>query len=207
MQPKQIHVNAHLNIKWKTEVPKPVVIENLLDRRWQKVEPGEDDWNFNWLSVRSVKNFFNPRYGKRLTDKQLVNHFPNYFEVTQKDLMAKNIKRYREIVDGKSIVLPNGKQMVLCSDIIPRTFVLPQDYQEFLDVFCKTKSKKWIFKPAGRSRGRGIKLINKIELARGLQAQMAEANQAKAIKQTFVISRYIGRFDQINLRQPFVFGK
>ena len=32
----------------------------------------------------------------RLCDDQVINHFPNHYELTRKDLMVKNIKRYRK---------------------------------------------------------------------------------------------------------------
>lgn len=193
MKPKYKHVNAHLNIKWKTDLQKSVIIENMKERKWEQAEDDEEDWNFYWISVRFVKNFFHPRYGKRLTDRQLVNHFPNYSEVTKKDLMVKNIKRYRKDVDKKIIVLPDGRDFLLSSDIIPVTYILPQEYSMFMEDFCKGHSRKWIFKPAGRSQGKGIRLINKVAMARALQAEMLAVNQAKAIKETFVISRYIGK--------------
>lgn len=196
MKPKYKHMNAHLNIKWKTDLTKSVIIENMEERKWQKAEDDDEDWNFYWLSVRFVKNFFHPRYGKRLTDRQLVNHFPNYSEVTKKDLMVKNIKRYRKDVDKKIIILPNGNEFLLSSDIIPTTYILPQEYSIFMEDFCKGSSRKWIFKPAGRSQGKGIQLINKVSLARGLLGQMNAVNQTKAIKETFVISRYIGRIKE-----------
>jgi tubulin polyglutamylase TTLL1 len=167
------------------------------ERKWEQAEDDEEDWNFYWISVRFVKNFFHPRYGKRLTDRQLVNHFPNYSEVTKKDLMVKNIKRYKKDVDKKIIVLPDGKEFLLSSDIIPVTYILPQEYSMFMEDFCKGNSRKWIFKPAGRSQGKGIRLINKVAMARALQAEMLSVNQAKAIKETFVISRYIGKFWKI----------
>ena len=31
----------------------------------------------------------------RMNDFQLINHFPNHYELTRKDTMVKNIKRYR----------------------------------------------------------------------------------------------------------------
>ena len=31
----------------------------------------------------------------RMNDYQLINHFPNHYELTRKDTMVKNIKRYR----------------------------------------------------------------------------------------------------------------
>ena len=30
-----------------------------------------------------------------MNDYQIINHFPNHYELTRKDTMVKNIKRYR----------------------------------------------------------------------------------------------------------------
>ncbi len=54
----------------------------------------EQDWNFYWANVSNVKLIFNPRTGYRLQDLQYINHFPNHYELTRKDLMVKNIKRF-----------------------------------------------------------------------------------------------------------------
>lgn len=199
MKPKYNHLNAHLNIKWKTDLPKSVIIENMQDRDWQKAEDYEEDWNFYWISIRYVKQFFHHKSGKRLTDRQLVNHFPNYSELTKKDMMVKNIKRYKNNVDKKILILPNNKKLVLNSDMIPTTYILPGEYSLFMEEFCKSSSKKWIFKPASSSQGKGIQLINKISLARDLQNQMNTVNHNKALKSIFVISRYIGNYNKIIL--------
>lgn len=34
--------------------------------------------------------------GIRLNDHQVINHFPNHYELTRKDLMVKNLKRYKK---------------------------------------------------------------------------------------------------------------
>jgi tubulin polyglutamylase TTLL1 len=34
--------------------------------------------------------------GIRLNDGQIVNHFPNHYELVRKDLMVKNLKRYKK---------------------------------------------------------------------------------------------------------------
>ena len=43
-----------------------------------------------------MRNIFGIDSGIRLNDNQLVNHFPNHYELTRKDLMVKNVKRYRK---------------------------------------------------------------------------------------------------------------
>ena len=59
---------------------------------------GSGDWNVYWASVQTVKSIFGLDGGEnkpaRLSDQQLLNHYPNHFELTRKDLLVKNIKRY-----------------------------------------------------------------------------------------------------------------
>lgn len=57
---------------------------------------------------------------------RLINHFPNHYELTRKDLLVKNIKRYRKELerDGNPLGTKSmGKYIYL--DFIPITFVLP----------------------------------------------------------------------------------
>jgi hypothetical protein len=55
--------------------------------------------------------------GYRLSDDQIVNHFPNHYELTRKDLMVKNIKRYRKELEKEGSPLAekdeNGKYLYL----------------------------------------------------------------------------------------------
>jgi hypothetical protein len=34
--------------------------------------------------------------GVRLSETQIVNHYPNHYELVRKDLMVKNLKRYKK---------------------------------------------------------------------------------------------------------------
>jgi len=34
--------------------------------------------------------------GMRFNDGQIINHFPNHYELVRKDLMVKNLKRYKK---------------------------------------------------------------------------------------------------------------
>jgi Tubulin-tyrosine ligase family len=67
---------------------------------------------------------FNLETGQRLGDDQLLNHFPNHAELTRKDLMAKNVKRYlkdmaRDRADGTPPI----------DDFVPTSYMLPADYR------------------------------------------------------------------------------
>lgn len=50
----------------------------------------------------------------------------------------------------------------LLSDFVPVTFMLPADYNLFVEEFRKSPSSTWIMKPCGKAQGKGIFLINKL---------------------------------------------
>lgn len=50
----------------------------------------------------------------------------------------------------------------LNSDFVPITFMLPADYNLFVEEFRKNPSSTWIMKPCGKAQGKGIFLINKL---------------------------------------------
>jgi tubulin polyglutamylase TTLL1 len=64
--------------------------------------------------------------------RRLINHFPNHYELSRKDLLVKNIKRYRKDLerDGSPLAekINDGSihgPKYLYLDFIPVTFVLP----------------------------------------------------------------------------------
>lgn len=97
MQSKFPHVNSNLTIKWKLSLDRPIIDENMEERGWKRVEIDDPNFNFFWAKVSTVKDIFNPRYRIRLKNHQIINHFPNHYELTRKDLLIKNIKRFKPI--------------------------------------------------------------------------------------------------------------
>uniref|UniRef100_A0A673MCB4 Tubulin tyrosine ligase-like family, member 1 n=1 Tax=Sinocyclocheilus rhinocerous TaxID=307959 RepID=A0A673MCB4_9TELE len=150
-------------VKWVTDIEKSVLINNFEKRGWIQVTDS-DDWNFYWMSIQTIRNVFSVDTGYRLSDDQMVNHFPNHYELTRKDLMIKNIKRYRKELEKEASPLAekdeNGKHLYL--DFVPVTFMLPADYNLFVEEFRKSPSSTWIMKPCGKAQGKGIFLINKL---------------------------------------------
>lgn len=73
---------------------------------------------------------------------RIINHFPNHYELSRKDLLVKNIKRYRKDLerDGsplaeKSDANAPGGNKYLHLDFIPVTFVLPAGECLYLDFY------------------------------------------------------------------------
>lgn len=124
-----------MKICFCTDLDKSVLINNFEKRGWLQVS-ADDDWNFYWAGTQTCRNIFSVDSGYRMHDNQMINHFPNHYELSRKDLLVKNIKRYRKDLerDGsalaeKSDAIAGNKYLHL--DFIPVTFVLPAGKDEF----------------------------------------------------------------------------
>ncbi|KAG5442882.1 putative tubulin polyglutamylase ttll1 [Clonorchis sinensis] len=183
-------------IKYAIDVEKSVISNNCEARGWQCTSP-DDDWHFFWASVQSVRAIFNSDSGYRLSDNQLVNHFPNHFELTRKDLMAKNIKRYRRELEkeGNPLAAKDETGRYLYLDFIPVTYLIPQDYNLFTEEFKRNPTLTWILKPSGKARGIGIFLINRLsqlkKWSREGRMGMMLGSVPSYVRDSYVISRYI----------------
>jgi len=173
-------------IKWKTDLEKNVVIANFERRGWQRVAIDDPDWNIYWASVGTVKAIFNPDSGYRLSDMQLINHYPNHWELTRKDLMVKNIKRYMKEISRADSISGVSSQI---PDFVPVTYHLPGDYTIFVEEFRRNPNAIWIMKPTSRSQGKGIFIINKLAQIKKWSSQSKFATMP--LREAYVISRYI----------------
>jgi hypothetical protein len=86
---------------------------------------------------------------------QKINHFPLNKNCGRKDLLKRNLERIVKLYPKLSKYY----------DISPKTFVLPKEYSQFSEYFHRSQEKEgknniWIVKPVGKSRGRGIEVIN-----------------------------------------------
>lgn len=100
---------------------------------------------------------------------RIINHFPNHYELSRKDLLVKNIKRYRKDLERDSSALAEKVDTgttglkYLYLDFIPTTFVLPagtmvsgnsfnlvfDDSKSFQITTCSSKNIERIHKPPG----------------------------------------------------------
>eukprot|EP00241_Pyramimonas_parkeae_P018583 CAMPEP_0114279880 /NCGR_PEP_ID=MMETSP0059-20121206/2135_1 /TAXON_ID=36894 /ORGANISM="Pyramimonas parkeae, Strain CCMP726" /LENGTH=404 /DNA_ID=CAMNT_0001400233 /DNA_START=138 /DNA_END=1354 /DNA_ORIENTATION=+ len=141
-----------------------------------------EDWNFFWANVHTIKQLFNPETGVRLGGHQIVNHFPNHYELTRKDLMVKNLKRYK-----KELERDGGGDAEL--DFLPLTYSLPSDYALFAEEFRRSGHSTWIMKPTSKARP-GIFLVNKMAQVKKWMAQQMSA-AARGGTEPYIVSRYI----------------
>ncbi|XP_068436335.1 tubulin polyglutamylase TTLL5 isoform X2 [Clinocottus analis] len=114
----------------------------LTNHGFHEVHPNSNDFNLMWTG-----SHLKPYVLRSLQDFQKVNHFPSSYELTRKDRLYKNIQRMQQTHGFKNF------------HIVPQTFVLPSEYQEFCNSFAKDKGP-WIIKPVASSRGRGIYLVS-----------------------------------------------
>ncbi|NXQ18634.1 TTLL5 polyglutamylase, partial [Peucedramus taeniatus] len=109
---------------------------------FHEVHPNSSDYNLMWTG-----SHLKPCLLRSLTDVQKVNHFPRSYELTRKDRLYKNVCRMQMTHGFKTF------------HILPQTFILPTEYQDFCNTYSKDRGP-WIVKPVASSRGRGVYLIN-----------------------------------------------
>ncbi|KAL1495715.1 hypothetical protein AB1Y20_016578 [Prymnesium parvum] len=175
----------HTPLRFRTDQEKYVLLSNFHKRGWLRSPDESSEWNVFFASPHSVKLLFSAE--TRLTDAQLVSHFPNHYELTRKDLMVKNLKRYRKELER--LHAERGVEPPPDFDLIPTTFLLPADLAIFIEEFKRTPSSVWIMKPTSKSQGKGIFLISR--LAQVKRWASSRTAQQLGGKDAYVISRYI----------------
>ncbi|CAX63960.1 tubulin--tyrosine ligase [Plasmodium falciparum NF54] len=139
-------------VKFRTDF-RNTIFDLFLHRKWELTNH-ETDWNLCW----SEKDWINEVYDTIcFKSDQYVNHYRNYYELTRKDLLAKNIKRLK-----KQYEKTKNEDDIRNLDITPMTFVLPLEYKIFSEEYKKKSNRIWIMKPIGKSQGKGIFLFDKI---------------------------------------------
>ncbi|XP_056588553.1 probable tubulin polyglutamylase TTLL9 isoform X3 [Triplophysa dalaica] len=161
-------------------------IQDILNHRPGWVEVKEDgEWDFNWCDVGWLRENFDHSY---MGEHVRICHFRNHYELTRKNLMVKNLKRYRKTLERESGRLEASK-----CDFFPRTFELPSEYHIFVEEFKRNPGSTWIMKPVARSQGKGIFLFRKLKDITDWRKDgtRSEEQKEEAQVESYVAQRYI----------------
>ncbi|XP_066044630.1 tubulin polyglutamylase TTLL5 isoform X2 [Chamaea fasciata] len=136
-------IGEHFHMSFKIVRTDSRLVRSILSAHgFHEVHPNSNDYNLMWTG-----SHLKPCLLRTLTDVQKVNHFPRSYELTRKDRLYKNVCRMQ---------LAHGFKAF---HIIPQTFILPTEFQDFCSTYSKDRGP-WIVKPVASSRGRGVYLIN-----------------------------------------------
>ncbi|XP_074825908.1 putative tubulin polyglutamylase TTLL9 isoform X2 [Natator depressus] len=121
---------------------------------WVEVKE-EGEWDFYWCDVSWLRENFDHTY---MDEHVRICHFRNHYELTRKNYIVKNLKRFRKQIEREA-----GKLEATKCDFFPKTFEMPSEYHLFVEEFRKNPGITWIMKPVARSQGRGIFLFRKLK--------------------------------------------
>ncbi|XP_071824335.1 probable tubulin polyglutamylase TTLL9 isoform X2 [Apostichopus japonicus] len=166
------------------------ILEVLRSRGWVEVKEDDNDFDLFWADRGWMREYFDQCF---MEDHVRINHFRNHYELTRKNLMVKNLKRYRKSVDRES-----GKLEAAKYDFFPTTFELPSEYHMFVDEFKRNPGSVWIMKPVAKSQGKGIFLFRKLKditewKKSDIYRPREDKTDDKEPPETYIVSKYIER--------------
>nr|XP_033819134.1 probable tubulin polyglutamylase TTLL9 isoform X1 [Geotrypetes seraphini] len=151
---------------------------------WMEVKD-EGEWDFYWCDVSWLRENFDRIY---MDEHVRICHFRNHYELTRKNFMVKNMKRFRKHLEREA-----GKLEAAKCDFFPKTFDLPSEYHLFVEEFRRNPGITWIMKPVARSQGRGIFLFRKLKDIMDWRKDGGRSDDQKEEMQVenYVAQRYI----------------
>ena len=153
-------------------------LQEVMRQRPGWLEGREEEWDLLW----SEWGWQGVGQG-HLEDHVRVAHFRNHYELTRKDLLAKNLKRQsRQLERGAG-----PAQAERCC-FFPRTFQLPAEYHLLAEALRRRPGGTWIMKPAAGSQGKGIFLFRKLK---DVTDWRPDADAAAAAAESYVAQRYV----------------
>ncbi|XP_066463751.1 tubulin polyglutamylase TTLL5 isoform X1 [Eleutherodactylus coqui] len=142
-EPSLRAVGDHHHLAYKMVRTDSRLVRSILSAHgFQEVSANSNDFNLMWTG-----SHIKPHLMRSLASFQKVNHFPRSYELTRKDRLYKNMQRMQQTHGMRNF------------NLLPQTYLLPGEYQEFCNAFSKDRGP-WIVKPVASSRGRGVYLVN-----------------------------------------------
>lgn len=96
------------------------------------VDPEDTSWHLWWCETGDVLRQALDGDQKKLRPYQRVPHFRNHYELTRKNYLYRNLKRYR-----KALIKARKNAEARISDAMPVSFELPSDYRMFVEEYHK----------------------------------------------------------------------
>lgn len=183
MVKKEHYGNYFGNIKFKTSF-RNCVYKACTSREWR--ETTGDDWDILWCEKEQIDWVYENNH---LAAHQKVNHFRGYYELCRKDLLIKNLKKYKRALEKEG----RGEEAGQVS-FIPMSYLLPSEYVIFFDEFKKANAMNersiWIMKPISKCQGKGIFLFTKIsDVSQWKEAKKYDHSSSSA--EPYVVQKYI----------------
>eukprot|EP00040_Diaphanoeca_grandis_P012494 m.63336 g.63336 ORF g.63336 m.63336 type:complete len:466 (+) comp23269_c1_seq1:185-1582(+) len=130
------------------------VLDVMHSLGWQRVKGDDPTWDVYWCDVAYARELPSQlEHGKNVR----VCHFPTHGELTRKDKLVTNVKRYIRALERQE-----GKGAGDHCDFLPTTFQLPAEYHMFVQEFKRRPETAWIMKPVARAQGKGIFLFRQL---------------------------------------------
>ncbi|XP_073436866.1 probable tubulin polyglutamylase TTLL9 isoform X5 [Dendrobates tinctorius] len=126
--------------------------------RGKQVTTIKNQYGYQRQKEREPRSCIRYKCGLINTIADVLRQRPGWTELTRKNFMVKNLKRYRKQLDRES-----GRLEALKCDFFPKTFELPAEYHLFVEEFRRNPGITWIMKPVAKSQGKGIFLFRKLK--------------------------------------------
>ena len=126
-------------MKFKTSF-RNCVYKAMNGREWRETDA--DDWNVMWCEKEQIDWVFE-KY--RMQPASKVNHFRGWTELCRKDMLSKNLKKFKRALDKQGNSSESNEY-----DFLPPTFLMPSEYVIFYEEFKKHQHNDkvlWIMKP------------------------------------------------------------
>ncbi|EDQ90846.1 uncharacterized protein MONBRDRAFT_1395, partial [Monosiga brevicollis MX1] len=163
------------------------VLDACLAMGW--AQTADDNWDLFWCDTTWARETYVP---SNFPEHCKICHFPQHYELTRKDFMAKNLKDLQRRVAKN----PELRDDYIDTTFMPATYWLPHDYGIFVEAFRRQPGSVWIMKPVGSAQGKGIFLIKKLSEILAFkkdtrfQAPSTAANEAPP-QQSYIVQRYL----------------
>lgn len=87
---------------------------------------------------------------QRMQAHQRTNHFPGIYNLAKKNMLGRHLMKLQSVFPDEY-------------NFFPPTFILPQDFKEFLNQIGNKRNRTFIVKPEASCQGKGIFLTRNPE--------------------------------------------